>query len=440
MTSSRKGIKMTVRVLTGVTPSGTLHLGNYVGAIRPAIQKSRAEGTESFYFLSDYHALIKTSDPDRVEKSRIQIAATWLACGLDPKRVHFYRQSDLPETLELNWILNCVTSKGLMNRAHAYKAKVEANEAAGEDPDNNVTMGLFCYPILMAADILIFKANFIPVGRDQIQHIEMCRDIATRFNQMYGNGEEIFPLPEALIDEDTAILPGLDGRKMSKSYDNVIPLFEGGEKALREAIMKIVTDSKLPGEPKDPDSTSLTALYDAFATHEERNEFRRKLQEGLGWGEAKVIVFEKINSEIGPMRERYEAYMQEPEKVEAILREGVERIRPMARALVDRCRNAVGLRAFKPLQAKKAAVKAKKSKASLKQYREKDGLFYFKLVNGQGKTLLTAGGLPSGKEVGAHLQSFKASGLGALKGIFCQLDAEATEAEVQSALDELTQE
>lgn len=431
---------MTVRVLTGVTPSGTLHLGNYVGAIRPAIQKSRAEGTESFYFLSDYHALIKTSDPDRVEKSRIQIAATWLACGLDPKRVHFYRQSDLPETLELNWILNCVTSKGLMNRAHAYKAKVEANEAAGEDPDNNVTMGLFCYPILMAADILIFKANFIPVGRDQIQHIEMCRDIATRFNQMYGNGEEIFPLPEALIDEDTAILPGLDGRKMSKSYDNVIPLFEGGEKALREAIMKIVTDSKLPGEPKDPDSTSLTALYYAFATHEERNEFRRKLQEGLGWGEAKVIVFEKINSEIGPMRERYEAYMQEPEKVEAILREGVERIRPMARALVDRCRNAVGLRAFKPLQAKKAAVKAKKSKASLKQYREKDGLFYFKLVNGQGKTLLTAGGLPSGKEVGAHLQSFKASGLGALKGIFCQLDAEATEAEVQSALDELTQE
>lgn len=431
---------MTVRVLTGVTPSGTLHLGNYVGAIRPAIQKSRAEGTESFYFLSDYHALIKTSDPDRVEKSRIQIAATWLACGLDPKRVHFYRQSDLPETLELNWILNCVTSKGLMNRAHAYKAKVEANEAAGEDPDNNVTMGLFCYPILMAADILIFKANFIPVGRDQIQHIEMCRDIATRFNQMYGNGEEIFPLPEALVDEDTAILPGLDGRKMSKSYDNVIPLFEGGEKALREAIMKIVTDSKLPGEPKDPDSTSLTALYDAFATHEERNEFRKKLQEGLGWGEAKEIVFQKINSEIGPMRERYEAYMQEPEKVEAILREGVERICPMARALVDQCRNAVGLRTFKPLQEKKAAAKAKKSKASLKQYREKDGLFYFKLVNGQGKTLLTAGGLPSGKEVGAHLQSFKASGLGALKDIFCQLDAEATEAEVQSALDELTQE
>ena len=431
---------MTVRVLTGVTPSGTLHLGNYVGAIRPAIQKSRAEGTESFYFLSDYHALIKTSDPDRVEESRIQIAATWLACGLDPKRVHFYRQSDLPETLELNWILNCVTSKGLMNRAHAYKAKVEANEAAGEDPDNNVTMGLFCYPILMAADILIFKANFIPVGRDQIQHIEMCRDIAPRFNQMYGNGEEIFPLPEALVDEDTAILPGLDGRKMSKSYDNVIPLFEGGEKALREAIMKIVTDSKLPGEPKDPDSTSLTALYDAFASHEERNEFRKKLQEGLGWGEAKEIVFQKINSEIGPMRERYEAYMQEPEKVEAILREGVERIRPMARALVDQCRNAVGLRTFKPLQEKKAAAKAKKSKASLKQYREKDGLFYFKLVNGQGKTLLTAGGLPSGKEVGAHLQSFKASGLGALKDIFCQLDAEATEAEVQSALDELTQE
>ena len=204
--------------------------------------------------------------------------------------------------------------------------------------------------------------------------------------------------------------------------------------------MKIVTDSKLPGEPKDPESTSLTALYDAFAMHEEREEFRKKLKDGLGWGEAKEIVFEKINSEIGPMRERYEAYMREPEKVEAILREGVERIRPMARALVDQCRNAVGLRTFKPLQEKKVAAKTKKSKASLKQYREKDGLFYFKLVNGQGKTLLTAGGLPSGKEVGAHLQSFKASGLGALKDIFCQLDSEVTEAEVQSALDELTQE
>lgn len=431
---------MTVRLLTGVTPSGTLHLGNYVGSIRPAIQKSRAEGTESFYFLSDYHALIKTSDPDRVEKSRVQIAATWLACGLDPKRVHFYRQSDLPETLELTWILNCLTSKGLMNRAHAYKAKVEANEKAGEDPDNNVTMGLFCYPILMAADILLFKANLIPVGRDQIQHIEMCRDIASRFNQMYGHGKEILPLPEALIDEDCAILPGLDGRKMSKSYDNVIPLFEGGEKALKESIMKIVTDSKLPGEPKDPDSTSLTALYDAFANHGERAWFRKELQNGLGWGEAKKIVFEKINSEIAPMREKYEAFMKEPEVVEAILKEGADRIRPMARALVDECRNAVGLRPFKPLTKKKVEIKAKQSKTGLKQYRESDGLFYFKLVDGNGKTLLIAGGLPSGKEVGAHLQRFKSEGLGALKGIFCKLEEQASEEEVNKALKELKED
>lgn len=429
---------MTVRVLTGVTPSGTLHLGNYVGAIRPAIEKSKAAGTESFYFLSDYHALIKTADPDRVERSRIQVAATWLACGLDPKHVHFYRQSDLPETAELNWILNCVTSKGLMNRAHAYKAKVEANELAGEDPDNNVTMGLYCYPILMAADILIFKANLVPVGKDQIQHIEMCRDIATRFNLMYGNGKEILPLPEALIDEDTAILPGLDGRKMSKSYDNVIPLFEGGEKALREAIMKIVTDSKLPGEPKDPDSTSLTPLYDAFATHEEREAFRKALREGMGWGEAKELVFNRINSVIAPMREKYEAYMREPEKVEAILQEGIERIRPMARALVDEVRQAVGLRTFKPLQDKqKKAKTAKKAKASLKQYREKDDLFYFKLVDSQGRTLLTAGGLSSGKEAGACLQKFKAQGLGALQDVFHQLDEEVTEAQVEAALQEL---
>lgn len=432
---------MTVRVLTGVTPSGTLHLGNYVGAIRPAIEKSKAPGTESFYFLSDYHALIKTADPDRVERSRIQVAATWLACGLDPDHVHFYRQSDLPETAELNWILNCVTSKGLMNRAHAYKAKVEANEQAGEDPDNNVTMGLFCYPILMAADILIFKANLVPVGKDQIQHIEMCRDIATRFNLMYGNGKEILSLPEVLIDEETAILPGLDGRKMSKSYDNVIPLFEGGEKALRDAIMKIVTDSKLPGEPKDPDSTALTPLYEAFATHEEREAFRAALREGMGWGEAKEMVFERINNVIAPMREKYEAYMREPEKVEAILKKGVERIRPMAQALVNECRQAVGLRTFKPLQTnQKKAKAAKKAKASLKQYREKDNLFYFKLVDAQGKTLLTAGALPSGKETGACLQNFKLQGLGALKDVFHQLDEEVTEAQVNEALRELTED
>lgn len=432
---------MTVRVLTGITPSGTLHLGNYVGCIRPAIQKSLSAGTESFYFLSDYHALIKTiEDPDRIEKSRIQIAATWLACGLDPNHVHFYRQSDLPETLELDWILNCLTSKGLMNRAHAYKAKVEANERDGEDPDNNVTMGLFCYPILMAADILIFKANLIPVGRDQIQHIEMCRDIAARFNMLYGSGKEILPLPEALIDEEVAVLPGLDGRKMSKSYDNVIPLFEGGEKALKEAIMKVVTDSKLPGEPKDPDSTSLTQLYEAFATHEEREAFRKALREGLSWGEAKEIVFNKINGEIGPMREKYEMYMREPEVVEKILIEGVERIRPMARELVAQVREAVGLRAFRALEDKAKKVKARKSKCVVKQYREKDGLFYFKLVDAGGNLLVTAGGLASGKETGVLVKQFKAQGMAALTGVFNELAESVSEQQVQEALRELAEE
>lgn len=409
---------MTVRILTGVTPSGTLHLGNYVGAIRPAIEASHAAGTESFYFLSDYHALIKCQDAARVEESRVQIAATWLACGLDPKHVHFYRQSDLPEVMELNWILNCVCSKGLMNRAHAYKAKVDASLAKGEEPDAEVTMGLFCYPILMAADILIFRSNLIPVGKDQIQHIEMCRDLATRFNQIYGNGKEILVLPEALVSEETELLPGLDGRKMSKSYNNVIPLFEGGEKALKEAIFKIVTDSKLPGEPKDPASTSLTVIFDAFATKEERADFRRKLEAGLGWGEAKQLVFEKINAELAPKRKKYEELMAHPELVEEILREGAERIRPLADALIAEVREAVGLRPFKAVQkaAAKAEVKKSAGAAQLKQYRE-DGKFYLKLVDADGRTLLVAGGVESGRDLGQKVGKFKAEGLAVLQDL-----------------------
>lgn len=405
-----------------------------MGAIRPAIQKSQAPDTESFYFLSDYHALIKCADPARIEKSRLQIAATWLACGLDPQRVHFYRQSDLPETLELCWMINCVTSKGLMNRAHAYKAKVEANQKAGVDPDNDVSMGLFCYPILMAADILIFSANYVPVGRDQIQHIEMCRDIAIRFNQMYGVGKDILTIPEALIDESVAVLPGLDGRKMSKSYDNVIPLFEGGEKALKSAIFKIVTDSKVPGEPKDPDSTSLTAIYDAFATKEEKVDFREKLKAGLGWADAKELVFSKINSEIGPMRVKYEEYMSEPDVVEQILREGVERIRPMARALVQEAKYSVGLRTFRvQVKEQKKEKKVKIGIPTLKQYRDTDGLFYFKLIDANGNLLVTAGKLPSGKDVGKLLGQFKAKGLQALEGEFFKIEDGVAKEQVEKA-------
>ena len=213
---------ITQRVLTGITTSGTPHLGNYVGAIRPAVAASRAAGVESFYFLADYHALIKVDEPARIQRSTLEIAATWIAAGLNPERVTFYRQSDVHEIPELTWLLTCVTGKGLLNRAHAYKASVDKNTATQQDPDADVTAGLFMYPVLMAADILMFNAHQVPVGRDQIQHIEMARDMAASFNHRYG---EHFVLPEAAIEESVATLPGLDGRKMSKSYNNTIPLF-----------------------------------------------------------------------------------------------------------------------------------------------------------------------------------------------------------------------
>ena len=306
------------RVLTGITTTGTLHLGNYVGAVRPCIEASREPSVDSFFFMADYHALIKCDDPARIEASRLQIAATWIAAGLDTDKATFYRQSDIPEIPELTWLLTCVTGKGQMNRAHAYKASVDANVAAGEDPDAGVTMGLYCYPILMAADILMFNAHRVPVGKDQVQHIEMARDVAQRFNHLFGAGREFFVLPEAQIDAEMELLPGLDGRKMSKSYDNVIPLFEGGEKALKDAIARIVTDSKLPGEPKEPEGTALVQIFDAFATPDERAAFRAELRAGLAWGEAKARLFDQINRQIGPMRARYDALMAEPEKIEAI--------------------------------------------------------------------------------------------------------------------------
>lgn len=336
---------MTKRVLTGITPSGTPHLGNYAGAIRPAVRASVAPDADAFFFLADYHALIKCDDPQRVARSRLEIAATWLAAGLDPERVTFYRQSDVPEIPELSWILTCVTSKGLMNRAHAYKAAVDQNTAKDVEPDDGINMGLYSYPILMAADILMFNAHLVPVGRDQIQHIEMARDIAQRFNYLYGQpqGKDFFVLPYELIDESVATLPGLDGRKMSKSYDNTIPLFEGGEKALQAAINRVVTDSKQPGEPKDPDC-HLFELYEAFSTPEQAHAFAAELKAGLGWGEAKRQLFERINTEIAPMREKYNALMAQPEKIEAILQAGAVKARRIAVPLIQELRAAVGLR------------------------------------------------------------------------------------------------
>ena len=250
-------------VLTGITTTGTPHLGNYVGAIRPAVAASRRADVQSFYFLADFHALVKNQNPDVVHRSSLEVAATWLALGLDTDQAVFYRQSDIPEIPELMWILTSMTAKGLMNRAHAYKAAVQANEEAGSaDPDRAVTMALYCYPILMAADILLFKARRVPVGQDQKQHVEMARDIAQRFNHHFG---EHFVLPEADISADTAILLGLDGRKMSKSYDNTIPLFAPARQ-LRKLIMRIKTNSLEPGQPKQTEGSTLFDIYRAFAT------------------------------------------------------------------------------------------------------------------------------------------------------------------------------
>src|SRR5690606_24901937 len=321
---------MTTRVLTGITTSGTPHLGNYAGAIRPSIQASRRPDVDAFYFMADYHALIKCDDPQRVARSRLEIAATWIAAGLDPDKVTLYRQSDIPEIPELCWMLSCVTAKGLMNRAHAYKASVDQNTAKGVEPDDGVTMGLFSYPVLMAADILMFNAHKVPVGRDQIQHLEMARDIAQRFNHLYGRGKDFFVLPEVQIDDEVATLPGLDGRKMSKSYDNTIPLFEGGAKGLRSAVMRIVTDSRQPGEAKDAEGSHLYTLYRAFATPAESAVFRQELEGGMGWGDAKQRLFERIEQDLAPMREVYAELMSRPDRIEDILQAGAAKARRLS--------------------------------------------------------------------------------------------------------------
>ncbi len=327
------------RVLTGITTTGTPHLGNYVGAIRPSIEASRDNSIDSFFFLADYHALIKCQDPQQVRQSSKEIAATWLALGLDTDNTLFYRQSDIPEITELTWILSCNAAKGLMNRAHAYKAAVAANQESGEDPDFGITMGLFSYPVLMAADILMFNAEKIPVGRDQVQHVEMARDIAQRFNHNFA---EVFTLPEAVVDDSVAVLQGLDGRKMSKSYNNTIPLFQT-EKQLRKSINKIKTNLLEPGEPKDPDDSTVFQVWSAFASADETARMRREFENGIAWGEAKKQLFELVNAELASARERYQQLMDDPGFVEATLLKGAERAREHSVRLIDRVREAVGI-------------------------------------------------------------------------------------------------
>ena len=344
------------RTLTGVTTTGIPHLGNYVGAIRPAIQSaqnSTNEEDKSFFFLADYHSIIKCSDPKQVHDSTKAIAATWLACGLDPEKVVFYRQSDVPEIPELAGILNCSCSKGLMNRAHAYKAAVDANLSNDVDADHNVTMGLFGYPVLMAADILMFNATHVPVGRDQIQHVEMARDIAGTFNHKY---KPLFTLPSAVVDDNVALLTGLDGRKMSKSYGNTIPLFGDGnpqvdpEKQLRKAIMQIVTNSQAPEEPKNPDDSVVFEIYKAFATPAEIADLRSQFEAGIAWGDAKQILFEKINDEIAPFRARYAELMANPKELEEILMMGAEKARRHSQKQLDKTRRAIGIKPLAKLK------------------------------------------------------------------------------------------
>ena len=324
-------------VLTGITTNGSPHLGNYVGAMRPAIELSKK--SKSFIFLADYHSLIKQQDPKLTHQSTLSIAAAWIACGLDLKNTIFYRQSSIPQIMELNWILTSITPKGLMNRAHAYKAMQDAT--SGKDKDKNVQMGLFNYPILMSSDILLFNADLIPVGSDQKQHIEMTRDIANKFNLTYGN---FFNLPEPMIDETTSFLPGLDGLKMSKSYLNYIDLFSN-EKKLQKQINQIKTDSLEPGEKKPKDST-LYKYFKCFVNDKEIEKIDSYFNEGMGWGDLKKELFTIINNELTPARDKYFDLMNDPTKVERLLVQGESKAQKIASKNLEKIRTLVGIRSL----------------------------------------------------------------------------------------------
>ena len=426
------------RYLTGITTTGTPHLGNFVGSIRPSVAASKTPGVESFYFLANYHALIKCEDPERIQRSSLEIAASWLAAGLDPEQVAFYRQSDIPEITELTWLLTCTTGKGLLNRAHAYKASVDKNHAAGRDSDDGVTAGLFMYPVLMAADILLFKANKVPVGRDQIQHIEMARDMGASFNHLYG---EHFVLPEAAVDEHVATLPGLDGRKMSKSYDNTIPLFSSREQ-LRKLIGAILTDSRAPGEAKEVEGSALFQMYQAFASESETAALRQQYADGIAWGDAKQVLFDCVDNAIAPMRAHYQELISNPARIEQTLLAGAERARTVATPLMRELRSAVGLRSLVQVAAPQKADKAHKAALpSFKQYREQDGKFYFKFVAADGRLLLQSTGFDAPKAAGQAIGQLQQALPGAWQdhAAHLQLAEGVSAADVSAALQALTE-
>lgn len=327
--------------LTGVQPTGSPHLGNWVGAIRPSIELAGDEGKQSFYFVADYHALIGHKDALKLREHTYQVAAAWIALGLNPNTTVFYRQSDIPEVCELSWILSCFTPKGLMNRAHAYKAKVSKNQETGNsDVDAGINVGLYTYQILMAADILLMNSNWVPVGRDQQQHVEIARDLAQYFNGQYHH--EVFALPEALIDEQGAVIPGLDGRKMSKSYGNTIPIFSSPD-LLRKLVFRIATDSSRPGEPKDPDTSTIFQLYRLLATPQEASTLENAYLSGIAWQDAKEALYALLEVRLREPRERYETLMADPEQLDRIFLSGATAAREVAAKTIVRVRQAIGI-------------------------------------------------------------------------------------------------
>lgn len=327
------------RVLTGIKASGSPHLGNYYGAIRPALALAAREDVQGLFFIADYHALTLIHDRAELDRLTREIAAAWLALGLDPARVQFYRQSAVPETFELAWILSCFTSKGQLNRAHAYKARVDEALAKELDRDALVDMGLYNYPVLMAADILLFDTDIVPVGSDQVQQLEIARDIAGRINHTYGEG--VLHLPEALC-EDTALLPGLDGRKMSKSYGNALPLF-APPKQLRKLVGRIVTDTSPPEAPKDPDASLIFQIFRLLAPADEVAALRARYEAGIGWGDAKAALADLLERILAEPRARYEDLMAHPERIDALLAEGAAKARALAAPVMDRVRRAIGI-------------------------------------------------------------------------------------------------
>lgn len=324
--------------LTGIKPTGAPHIGNYLGMIKPALELAREH--QALYFLADYHALTTVKSRKQLIQLTYEVAAAWIALGLNPDKVIFYRQSDIIEVFELTWILHCFAAKGLLNRAHAYKAVVDENLKAGRDPDKQINMGLFNYPVLMAADILLYGSHVVPVGLDQKQHLEMTRDIATAFNNNYGN---ILVLPEASIKEEVMTIPGTDGRKMSASYNNTLPVF-APPKELRKQVMRIVTDSKRPEEPKDPESCNVFAIYRHFASPDVVESTRQRYtQGGLAYGEIKAEIFDLLESTFGYARERYNELLADRDGIDRILMNGAEEARAIAIPIIERVRQAIGV-------------------------------------------------------------------------------------------------